>query len=523
MQWEKDCGGGESPFSIGAYPIMSSPSFILSLDQGTTSSRAIVFNQSGHKVAVAQQEFRQHYPRPGWVEHDANEIWSTQVAVMAQALAAAGIAASQVAAVGITNQRETLVVWDWQSGRPVAPAIVWQDRRTADDCARWREAGHEARVSALTGLRLDPYFTGSKLAWLLRETSGLRERAERGEVLAGTIDTWLLWKLTAGAVHATDASNASRTLLCNLDTVEWDDELLALFEVPRAMLPEIRDSAGSFGEVAAGLPAAGTPIAGVAGDQQAALFGQACFERGMAKNTYGTGCFLLMQTGEQRVASQHDLLTTVAWRIRGRTSYALEGSVFVAGAAVQWVRDELKLVHSAEELSALAGTVPDAGGSILVPAFTGLGAPHWDAYARGTWMGLTRGTGRAQLCRAVLESIALQSADLVEAMIQDSGLALKELRVDGGASRSDVLMQIQADLLGCAVVRPQETETTALGAAYLAGLGVGLWQNRAEIAAHWAQERVFEREGAPEQHAGLVRDWRRAVERAKAWAREEDA
>ncbi|WP_221028830.1 glycerol kinase GlpK [Actomonas aquatica] len=502
---------------------MSDPHLLLALDQGTTSSRAIVFNKSGQKVAVAQREFAQHYPRPGWVEHDAEEIWATQLAVMTEVLESPDVTMSAVAAIGITNQRETLVVWDRASGRPVAPAIVWQDRRTADDCARWREAGHEEQVTALTGLRLDPYFTGSKLAWLLRETPGLRERAKRGEVLAGTIDTWLLWKLTDGAVHATDASNASRTLLCNIDTVAWDDALLALMEVPRAMLPEIRDSAGDFGRVADGLPGAGLPIAGVAGDQQAALFGQACFERGMAKNTYGTGCFLLMQTGAERVASANNLLTTVAWRLRGRPAYALEGSVFVAGAAVQWARDELKLVSSAEELSELAGSVPDAGGSILVPAFAGLGAPHWDPYARGTWMGLTRGTGRAQLCRAVLESIALQSADLMQAMMQDSGLELKELRVDGGASRSDVLMQIQADLLGCEVVRPQETETTALGAAYLAGLGVGLWSDREEIAAQWAQERVFVREGERFRHDALWKDWQRAVRRAKAWAREDDA
>ncbi len=448
------------------------------------------------------------------------EIWETQRAVMAQALAEAGVESREIAAIGITNQRETLVVWERASGRPVAPAIVWQDRRTADDCARWKAEGLEARVTAATGLRLDPYFTGSKLSWLLRKKPELRERARRGEVLAGTIDAWLLWKLTDGAVHATDASNASRTLLCNIGTVDWDDELLALFDVPRAMLPELRDSAGEFGRVAEGLPAAGVPIAGVAGDQQAALFGQACFERGMAKNTYGTGCFLLMQTGGQRVSSSNDLLTTVAWRIGGQVEYALEGSVFVAGAAVQWVRDELKLVKSAEELSELAGSVPDAGGSILVPAFAGLGAPHWDPYARGTWMGLTRGTNRAHLCRAVLESIALQSADLVEAMVQDSGLQLKELRVDGGASRSDVLMQIQADLIGCAVVRPRETETTALGAAYLAGLGVGLWADRREIAAHWAQERVFERAAGAEPPEALVRDWRRAIARAKAWAGE---
>ena len=496
---------------------MNVPDHLLALDQGTTSSRAIVFNRSGQKLATAQREFKQHYPRPGWVEHDANEIWESQRDVMAEAFAASGLQPSDIAAIGITNQRETLVVWDRMTGEPVAPAIVWQDRRTSDDCVRLQAAGHEAEVSKRTGLRLDPYFTGTKLAWLLREAEGLRERAIRGEVLAGTIDSWLLWKLTEGQVHATDASNASRTLLCNIGTMQWDDHLLAMLDVPRRMLPEIRDSSGVFGRVAAQGPLAGVPIAGIAGDQQAALFGQACFKPGMAKNTYGTGCFLLMQTGEERVASSHNLLTTVAWRMAGRTSYALEGSVFVAGAAVQWVRDELQLVRTSEELSALAGTVPDAGGAILVPAFAGLGAPHWDPFARGAWMGLTRGTNRAHLCRAVLESIALQTADLVEAMVRDCGLPLRELRVDGGASRSEPLMQMQADLLGCDVVRPRETETTALGAAYLAGLGVGLWTSPEEIAAQWQVDQIFRRERPIEEAARLRRDWTKAIQRARAW------
>ena len=435
-------------------------------------------------------------------------------------MAEAKLSASDIAAIGITNQRETLVVWDRTSGEPVAPAIVWQDRRTADDCARWKRAGREAKVTEITGLRLDPYFTGSKLAWLLRTIPGLRERGERGEVLAGTIDAWLLWKLTDGAVHATDASNASRTLLLNIATGEWDDEMLELFGVPRAMLPEVKDSSGVFGTVGVGQPAAGAPIAGIAGDQHAALFGQACFEPGMAKNTYGTGCFLLMQTGEEIVRSSHNLLTTIAWQLNGRRHYALEGSVFVAGAAVQWARDELKLVTSAEELSELAATVPDAGGAILVPAFAGLGAPHWDPYARGTLLGLTRGTNRAHVCRAVLESIALQSMDLIDAMEKDSGVALAELRVDGGATRSEALMQIQADLLQSNVVRPKETETTALGAAYLAGLGVGFWSDRGEIASNWEIDTVYRPRKSPTELASLKRNWSRAVERSRDWIEE---
>jgi glycerol kinase len=503
---------------------MSQPQFILAVDQGTTSSRTIVFNHSGQKVATAQKEFTQHYPRPGWVEHDANEIWATQRDTMEAALAEAKLSASDIAAIGITNQRETFVVWDRATGDPVAPAIVWQDRRTADDCAKWKRAGLEARVTELTGLRLDPYFTGSKLAWVLREIPGLRERGARGEVLAGTIDSWLLWKLTDGAVHATDASNASRTLLLNIETGEWDDELLALFKIPREMLPEVRDSSGEFGRVASGHPAAGAMIAGIAGDQHAALFGQACFEPGMAKNTYGTGCFLLMQTGTEMVRSSHNLLTTIAWQLKGRRHYALEGSVFMAGAAVQWARDELKLVESAEELSELAASVPDAGGAVLVPAFTGLGAPHWDPYARGALLGMTRGTNRAHVCRAVLESIALQSMDLIDAMAKDSGVALAELRVDGGATRSDSLMQIQADLLQNAVVRPKETETTALGVAYLAGLGVGFWSDRAEIASNWEVDTVFNPQKSAADMASLKRNWSRAVQRSRDWIEEvEDA
>ena len=496
---------------------MSDPRFIIALDQGTTSSRTIVFDRAGRKMATAQRELTQHYPKSGWVEHDANEIWSTQYETLVDVMASLNLATTDIAAIGITNQRETLVVWDSESGEPTGPALVWQDRRTADDCRRLVEAGFEAEVSERTGLRLDPYFTGTKLAWMLRETEGLRDRAERGEVLAGTIDTWLLWKLTKGGVHATDASNASRTLLLNIETGEWDERMIEMLDIPRAMLPEVKDSVGVFGCVAEGLVAAGVPIAGMAGDQQAALFGQGCFINGMVKNTYGTGCFLLMQTGEKRIISAHNLLTTVAWRIGGKLHYALEGAVFVAGAAVQWARDELKLVDSASELSELAASVPDAGGVICVPAFTGLGAPHWDPYARGTITGLTRGTNRAHICRAILESIALQSADLIDAMRQDSGLELAQLRVDGGAAASDPLMQIQSNLLQTEVVRPANLESTALGAAHLAGLGIGFWTSQTELREQSEVDQIFSPDSSVDL-ATLKHDWKRAVKRAYGWA-----
>ena len=496
---------------------MSSPQFVVALDQGTTSSRTVIYDHAGQVRTIAQREFKQSYPRSGWVEHDAIEIWQSQLATLTEALEQAGVRAPDIAAVGITNQRETLVMWDRKTGEPIGPAIVWQDRRTAEDCARLEADGVGGMVTAKTGLRLDPYFTGTKLAWMLRKVDGLKSRAAAGAVVMGTVDSWLLWRLTKGATHATDASNASRTLLFNLESGDWDDDLLALFDVPRAMLPEVVDSSGVMGVVADGLPAAGVPIAGMAGDQQAALFGQGCFSCGMAKNTYGTGCFLLMQTEHERVASQHNLLTTVAWRLKGQLSYALEGGVFVAGAAVQWARDELGLVESAEELSALAASVPDANGAICVPAFTGLGAPHWDPYARGTLMGLTRGTNRAHLCRAILESIALQSMDLITAMQQDSGIAPQALRVDGGAAASDPLMQVQADLLKCEVVRPKSLETTALGAAHLAGLGVGFWSSPSELQSQTAVDRVFH----PDTGRDLSRlksDWTRALDRARGWA-----
>lgn len=499
---------------------MSSPRFLLALDQGTTSSRAIVFDRAGSAVATAQAEFRQHYPRSGWVEHDPAEIWRTQRDTAEAALSKAGIGAADIAALGVTNQRETVVVWDAATGEPIHPAIVWQDRRTSDACARLKRDRIEEMVTAKTGLRLDPYFSATKLAWILDQVSGARKRAEAGELRAGTIDTWLIWQLTRGAVHATDVTNASRTLLCDIRRGDWDDELLEVFRVPRSLLPEIRSCSEIYGEVRIDGPLAGLKIAGVAGDQHAALFGQACFERGMAKNTYGTGCFLLMNTGEEVVASKNNLLTTVAWRIGDRTEYALEGSVFVAGAVVQWLRDELELVADVDELNRLAASVPDAGGMFLVPAFAGLGAPQWDPYARGVAVGLTRGTKRAHVCRAALEAIALQCDDLISCMRKDSGLEMAELRVDGGATRSDLLMQIQADLLGVPVLRPSCVETTARGAANLAGLAVGYWESRDAIAREAEVERTFKPQVDEDARTALREGWARAVERSKGWAEE---
>jgi glycerol kinase len=492
--------------------------YLLALDQGTTSSRAIVFDLAGHPVAVAQREFPQHYPQPGWVEHEPEDIWVTQSECAAEALARAGVGAVDLAGVGIANQRETTLLWDRRSGRPVRRAIVWQDRRTADACARLKADGLEPMVAEKTGLRLDPYFSATKLAWLLDNVTGARAAAERGELAFGTVDTWLLWKLTGGRVHATDASNASRTLLFNLHSGTWDEELLRLFRIPALVLPEVRDTAGDFGVIADGLPAAGVSISALVGDQQAALFGQACLRPGMAKATYGTGTFLLLNTGPAPVRSRNSLLGTVAWRLRGKTTYALEGAVFVAGAAVQWLRDELKLVSSAAELDQLAASVPDAGGAFLVPAFAGLGAPHWDPYARGVIVGLTRGVNRAHLCRAALEAIAFQTAELLAAMDGDASCGLSELRVDGGVSRSAPLLQIQADLLERAVVRPRVSETTALGAAALAGVGAGALAPE-EFAANWTPDlRVEPRMNAAES-AERRREWARAVERCRDWAK----
>jgi glycerol kinase len=491
--------------------------YVLALDQGTTSSRSILFDHAGALVAVAQREFTQHFPQSGWVEHDADEIWATQSATIAEVLARAHASAADVVAIGITNQRETTVLWDRRTGRPVAPAIVWQDRRTADACEALKAAGHEPRVAALTGLLLDPYFSGTKLAWLLDRVPGARARAERGELAFGTIDSWLTWQLTDGAHHVIDVTNASRTLLLDLRTGEWSDEMLRLLNVPREVLPRVVPSCLGADAPRARLEGREIPIGGIAGDQQAALFGQACFTPGMAKNTYGTGCFMLMNTGDTPLASRHRLLSTIAWDCGGRR-YALEGSVFVAGAVVQWLRDGLGFIERSAEVEALAASVPDAGGVLLVPAFTGLGAPHWDPYARGTLVGLTRGTTKAHIARAALESIAFQSAEVLDAMQKDAGRPLVELRVDGGATANDLLMQFQADLLGVPVVRPAVTETTALGAAYLAGLATGFWSSTAEVTANWRVDRRFEPAMPRDEAAERMHSWSRAVERARHWA-----
>jgi len=491
-------------------------SFVLALDQGTTSSRAIVFDRSGTIRALAQQEFAQHFPQPGWVEHDAKEIWDTQSAVMGEALAKAAISGAELAAIGITNQRETTVLWDRATGLAVARAIVWQDRRTAEACDALRAAGHEALIAQKTGLVLDAYFSGTKLKWLLDNVDGARARAQRGELAFGTIDSWLIWNLSRGAAHVTDASNASRTMLFNIHTGDWDDELLALLDVPRAVLPTVVASSGVCAECRVG--DATVPIAGIAGDQQAALFGQACLKPGLAKNTYGTGCFLLLNTGREIVVSKNKLVSTVAWRRADGTDYALEGSVFIGGAVVQWLRDGLKIIRAAVDVEALAATVADSGGVYLVPAFAGLGAPHWDPYARGSIFGLTRGSSAAHIARAALESIAYQSAEILHAMEADANIKLAELRVDGGAAANNLLMQFQADLLGVAVVRPKVLETTALGAAYLAGLAVGYWQDESDIGANWQVDRRFEPVMSRDQAAALTAHWDKAVGRAKHWA-----
>ncbi len=491
--------------------------YVLALDQGTTSSRAILFDARGRAVTSAQRELIQHFPQPGWVEHDPDEIWRTQLACGREVLAGAGIAPGDVAAIGITNQRETTLLWDRTSGRPLAPAIVWQDRRTAGHCAELKAAGHEALFRSRTGLVLDPYFSGTKLAWLLAAIPGARQRAERGELAFGTVDSWLVWQLTGGHRHVTDSSNASRSLLFDIRRGVWDDELLGLLDIPRALLPEVVPGSGPVATCDRDLFGAEIAIAGIAGDQQAATFGQACFTPGMAKNTYGTGCFMLMNTGASATASTRGLLTTVAWDNGGGIVFALEGSVFMAGAITQWLRDGLGIIRSTGEIEALAGSVPDAGGVVMVPAFSGLGAPWWDPGARGTLLGMTRGTNHAHIARAALDAIALQSADLAGAMVADSGIALAELRVDGGAARNNLLMQLQADLLGVPVVRPVVTETTALGAAYLAGIGVGLWAGQEEVAAQWQLERRFEPGISDAERAERSDRWRAAVAVARRW------
>lgn len=493
---------------------------LLAFDQGTTSSRALVFNEDGTVLSVAQKEFTQHYPKPGWVEHDPFEIWSSQISVASEALASVHASHLKIHAIGITNQRETTVLWDRKTGEPVYRAIVWQDRRTAPLCDRLRADGTEDLFRQKTGLLLDPYFSGTKIQWILDNVDGVRARAEKGELCFGTVDTWLIWKLTGGRVHATDPSNASRTLLYNIHTGSWDDELLKVLRVPREILPEIRPSSGFFGETTSSLGMGEVPVAGVAGDQQAALFGQACFTPGLAKNTYGTGCFLLQQTGPEAVASKNRLLTTVAWETPGGRDYALEGSVFIGGAVVQWLRDGLKVIRESSEVEALARSVPDAGGMFLVPAFTGLGAPHWDPYARGAMVGLTRGTTAAHIARAAIESIAFQVADLMEAMKLDSGKPPQQMRVDGGASANELLLQFQADLLQVPVARCSQKETTALGAACLAGLATGVYRDRMEVASRWSSDVQFEPKISADEAQQLRRRWSRAVERAKAWEEE---
>jgi glycerol kinase len=499
---------------------MTPTKYLMALDQGTTSSRAIVFDGGGEIVALAQREFQQFFPQPGWVEHDAEEILSSQRDVACEALANAGVKAADLAAVGITNQRETVVVWDRSTGQVIHPAIVWQDRRTSDVCDRLRSDGREPMIHEKTGLLLDPYFSATKLAWILDHVPGARPAAEVGRLACGTVDSWLIYRLTSGKVHVTDASNASRTLLMNIHSGQWDDELLGCFGVPRSMLPEIRSSSEVYGEVESVPELAGVPIAGAAGDQQAALFGQACYEPGLAKNTYGTGCFMLMNTGNVAVDSKNRLLTTVAWQTGGQLEYALEGGVFVGGAVVSWLRDGLGIIKSSADVEKLALSVSDNGGVYFVPAFVGLGAPHWDPYARGAIVGITRGTTVGHIARAAVESIALQVADLADAMRSDAHDSLTELRVDGGASVNDALLQYQADIMQLPVVRPQVIETTALGAAYLAGMATGVWQGRGAIAGHWKVDRRFEPKMSGDEAAAIRARWSDAVRRSQGWAKD---
>ena len=495
------------------------PRYIMALDQGTTSSRAIIFNRQGESVAVAQRPFNQYFPKPGLVEHDGKEIWASQVAVLTEVLARSGLDAADIAAIGITNQRETTLVWDRQTGEPIHNAIVWQDRRTAKYCDQIRDE-HGERIHAKTGLVLDAYFSATKLKWLLDNVEGARARAERGELCFGTIDTWLIWNFTRGKVHVTDPSNASRTMLYNIHSLDWDDELLALFGVPRSMLPEVRSSSEVYGETSTRYTECTIPIAGIAGDQQAALFGQLCTEKGMLKNTYGTGCFLLMNTGETPVESKNNLLTTIAWKIGDKLTYALEGGVFVGGAAIQWLRDGARLIRTSADINNLAATVEDNGGVYFVPALTGLGAPWWDQYARGALLGITRGTTDGHIARATLEGIAFQVYDIVKAMEADAGQATAELRVDGGACKSDYLMQTQSDLFAFDIVRPRTIETTALGAAYLAGLATGYWQSLDEIREQWQVDKVFKPQLPPERVQEMLHYWHKAVRAARHWIEE---
>ncbi len=490
---------------------------ILALDQGTTSSRAVLFNHKGAIVALSQKTFTQHFPKPGWVEHDPDEIWSSQISVAAEVIAKAGITGEKIASIGITNQRETTIVWDRETGQPIYNAIVWQDRRTANYCNQLKSQGHVKMIKAKTGLVLDAYFSGTKIKWIFNNVPGAKAKAKAGKLCFGTVDTWLVWKLTRGKMFITDVSNASRTLLYNIHTMKWDTELLDLFGIPKSMLPEVKSSSEVYAKTATTLFASKIPIAGIAGDQQAALFGQLCTKPGMIKNTYGTGCFLLMNTGDKAVDSEHKLLTTIAWKINGKTTYALEGSVFVGGAAVQWIRDGVGIIETSDDVNILAATVKDTGGVYFVPALTGMGAPNWDQNARGMLIGITRGTAKEHIARATLEGIAFQVYDIVKAMEADAKKQTIEIRVDGGASASDVLMQIQADLFGFKIIRPKNLETTALGVAYLAGLAVGYWESIEAIQSQWEVETVFEPKANKQTVEDRLHFWHKAVEKAKNW------
>lgn len=494
--------------------------YILSLDAGTTSNRAILFNHSGEIVATAQQEFEQIYPHSGWVEHDPEIIWQTQIKVAREVIQKAGIKASEIAGIGITNQRETTILWDRETGIPVYNAIVWQDRRTAGICDELKAKGLEKMVAEKTGLVIDAYFSGTKIKWILDNFQGARELANAGKLAFGTVDTWLAWKLSGGKLHITDVSNASRTLIFNIHTLQWDNELLELLDIPVSILPEVNPSSRNYGFTQKEIFGIEIPVSGIAGDQQAALFGQMCVEEGMVKNTYGTGCFVVMNTGNKPIVSKHKLLTTIGWQIGDEVTYAIEGSIFIGGAVVQWLRDQLGIINSSSEIEALAKQVETSGGVSFVQGFVGLGAPHWDQYATGAIIGLRRGTGKAHIARAALEAIAFRSMEVIETMVEDSGIELHELRVDGGAAVNDLLMQIQADSIQTKVVRPKVTETTALGAAYLAGLAVGFWKNQDEIKQQWQQDKVFQPVSDIAQIKKLIKDWKRAVERSKHWYEE---
>ncbi|MDZ7683384.1 MAG: glycerol kinase GlpK [Fodinibius sp.] len=497
--------------------------YILALDQGTTSSRAIIFDRKGSIVSQAQAEFQQIYPNAGWVEHDGNEIWSTQASTVAEAIAKAGINGNNLAGIGITNQRETTLIWDRETGKPVYNAIVWQDRRTSEFCDQLKEDGHLEMIRNKTGLMIDSYFSATKIKWILDNVEGVRERAEKGELAFGTMDTWLVWKFTRGDLHVTDATNASRTMLYNINEGHWDEDIIELLDIPKSLLPEVKQSSEVYGRTRTTIFSSKIPIAGIAGDQQAALFGQRCIESGMVKNTYGTGCFLIMNTGDKAIKSENNLLTTIAWEIDGEVQYALEGSIFIGGAIVQWLRDELGLIKESVIVEALAKTVPDNDGVYIVPAFAGLGAPHWNQHARGTIVGMTRGTNAGHFARAALEAIAYQTRDVLKAMEADSGIEIRELRVDGGATENDLLMQFQSDILDAPVIRPQILETTALGAAYLAGLAVGYWESQEEISEQWKEDNRFEAEMDEKEVEKLLSGWNRALHAVDAWSKEKQS